>query len=205
MRSGLAHLLVVVRHIHDDAPSTFSGVRITDANPMYPSAFDRLDLYWTYTQSAEQATFGGNWFLRGGSLSANAILQFTLTEPVSYSVTGNVRNHDNLPSDFASLNATIGFGDSPFDVEAVGFSSSASILGQDAGLRANLPAITGVFQPGEYFFKTYSFGNSSDSHATIALTLSSLNTSVPDGGSTLMMLGLAICAIGGISRKLKLA
>jgi hypothetical protein len=29
--------------------------------------------------------------------------------------------------------------------------------------------------------------------------------SVPDGGSTLMLLGLAICAIGGIFRKVNLA
>ncbi len=133
--------------------STFSGVRITDAVPFFPTAFNNLDLYWNYTNSTQQAVFDGNWFLRGGQFSASAILQFTLTEPVSYLVTGNVRNHDNLASDFASMNATIGFGDSPFDLEAAAFSSSARSLATILVFEPIFRRLAGSFSRGSISLK----------------------------------------------------
>ena len=73
----------------------------------------------------------------------------------------------------------------------------------------NLPTITGLLPAGSYYLSGYTQAlGESFTRSNFALFLTPLikpAPSVPDSGSTLMMLGLAICAIGGIFRKVNLA
>ncbi len=152
-------------------------------------------VYSWFTNTEESASFDGHWYVRGAGLSTGATLRFTLAEPVNFLVTGGIRQPEWLPTSFTSLSTTLG----PVGAGVI-YSSSASSF--DLGGSPFLP-LSGTFNPGQYLFTANVFAYSTESDSHIGLLLTPIAT--PDGGSTLMMLGLAICAVGGIFRKVNLA
>jgi hypothetical protein len=160
----------------------------------------RISMGWAFTNTANEAFFDGSWFLlnRGTGLSfpsetsVNTTYRFTLTEAVNFAVNGAVGFLDDGIG-LNSLNALIGPNPT--------FGSSVQ-LEFGTILSASLPSITGMLAPGQHFFITDGVmeqGGRGRGFASLRLT----PIATPDGGSTLMLLGLAICAIGGIFGKLR--
>jgi hypothetical protein len=168
--------------------SHFSADNLAD-----PSQDPNFDIDWGFTNTEEFANFNGHLYVRGGELFSSATLRFTLTEAVNFLVTGGIRQPEWLSVSFTSLSAALG----PVG-PGVTYGSSMSAL--DFGI-GSLPSLSGTFNPGQYLFIANGFAYATESDSHIGLQLTPIAT--PDGGSTLMLLGLAICAIGGIFGKLR--
>ena len=131
-------------------------------------------------------------------------LSIRLTEPVNYSVTGSFLADLN-----EGVTARTGVSIEPRPTEefvphlyietddAIG-SFTQSEFGDRIGSML-LGTSTGILQPGGYLFiftAEIRNGNGGTVNSDFAFTLP-----LPDAGSTLTLLGLAICAIGGIFGK----
>jgi hypothetical protein len=152
---------------------------------------------WRFTNTPNEAILDGTWYMQG-SLIYNAYFTFTISEPVSYFITGEIRQ---LVDTSTPLGGTIGT-----VLTASGPDSFSAINATDVGT-FSLPPIVGArtLMPGQYSFRPNGTGSYTESVSNITFRLTPPPPSVPDGGSTLMILGLAICAIGGIFRKVNLA
>ena len=169
---------------------------------------------WSFVNTPTQAIWSGAQTLNNfgavspfsSRASASSELRFTLGETVTYSVTGSFladlndgatarsgallgfrATEERVPPIYTEIDTTTG---TPF-----GFNQFGDGVGSIAGTN------TGILAPGAYLFRfvrEIRDGNGGSGNGSFALTLT---RSVPDAGSTLTLLGLALCAIGGIFRK----
>lgn len=140
-------------------------------------------------------------------------LWFWLFEPVNYSVTGTfLTGLGSGAGAFAAayLEKQAGpehdyawqgiYGEADY-ASGAGFSSLR--LGDGQGVFTG--AASGIIEPGKYIFNyrsSISDGNGGIGAGNFSFTMT---RSVPDAGSTLTLLGMALCAIGGIFRRVNVA
>ena len=139
-------------------------------------------------------------------------LWFWVYEPVNYSVTGSfLTGLGTGAGAFATAYLEKRAGPE-YDYQwqgiygeidrASGAGFSSLRLGDGQGVFKG--AASGVIDPGKYIFNYRASVFDGDGGIGVGNFSFTMTPNVPDGGSTLMLLGLAICAIGGIFRKLKL-
>jgi hypothetical protein len=105
--------------------------------------------------------------------------------------------------------------ESPYNAGALGFNIGMGFapgLLFGSGVQTNLagdwhPApLTGTFGPGNYTFSSQAlafFGGETSGAFSLVLTAVEHHENVPDTGSTLAMLGMALCTLGGIAHRIK--
>jgi protein with PEP-CTERM/exosortase system signal len=169
---------------------------------------------WNFVNTAEVAQWSGSELLIAGDqrqVGKRAALSFLLFEPVSYAVGGHL-----LTSLGDGTEALLGTRLERYDLDADHWrdvyseydssgGESFAILGIGDGDGVRSGSARGVMEPGKYLFTYLAWitdGEGGDANGNFSFTMT---RSVPDAGSTLTLLGMAICAIGGIFRKVNLA
>ena len=185
----------------------------------------RSDASWSFDNMATQATWRSSQTLSdqvqanydgfSSSARAQSVLNFTLTEAVNYSISGllgGVLQAGATAEYFGNL--VNGFG-SPAPIPSTWqedelLTASTQVFGTLLAWSGNeTGSLTGQLLPGTYAFamtgdtRNGLGGNGQGSFRfTMTPTVSTI-PSVPDGGSTLILMGLAFSAIGVVRRRLK--
>jgi hypothetical protein len=173
---------------------------------------------WSFTNSTNQAVLTGNVNLSNPVASPNSSatafqhLSFSLSEQADYALTGNLLVTPNSVGAAAGLTGEIYLVDTNNDIY---FGES---IATSSGL-IELPSVsfgtnTGSLAAGNYIVRLTSYLKNGDATGGFTLTLNTTPTtppdnggggsSVPDTGSTVMLLGMALAGIGGIRHKLKI-
>ena len=168
-----------------------------------------------FVNSPTQAIWSGaQTFINLGAVSpfasgagAYGEFRFLLSETVNYSVTSNFiagLNDGATARSFARLEKR---GEPDFQFKNVYLESdqTTGIIRLGDGVGALVGTNTGILEPGSYLFSfgaEINGGNGGTANGNFSFALT---RSVPDAGSTLTLLGLAVCAIGGIFRKVNRA
>ena len=167
---------------------------------------------WNLTNSANQAVFTATTGLFDGIASpstdthgsSRAYSQlwvfFTLTEEVRFSITGNILYSGLLNPDYSGFgNVGVGlYRDGAWYYETNGFvrnTAGHAKLGENSSHFSGKS--TGIIGPGDYRFLVTSSVANGVGTGHVAMTLS-----VPDGGSTLALFGMAVAALGGLKRRI---
>ena len=164
-----------------------------------PGNQPRADVFWQFTNTSTDAIFEGDFFLsdiRNPTFNTSIYntFHFTLTEPATiYSITGKLEiTRDGA----ASLSANIG-------TVSPGFLYGSAVQAFIPGGTFNSPPITGTLTVGKYAFVSVGsafFGG--EAREEVSFRLHAVPQSVPDSGSTLMIIGMALATFGGIARRL---
>jgi hypothetical protein len=212
--------LVSEASFQSDGLSSFS------ATTSVSSGLSAANATWHILNSQSRAVFtGGNTLSAAGAFASVAIagnFKFTLFEPVSYSITGfffaSLAPEAHAIMDAALFKGFPGPQRIPFedvlydDFTLVGFNPSPSLpllieLDETFTEPFAHGSKTGILAPGNYTFHfDDSLGNSTDfgtSQGFGAFSLTLTSVPVPDAGSTMALIGMALCALGGISRRFK--
>ena len=162
---------------------------------------------WNFTNTADQAVWSGQQTLiNDGAVagfssyaSVSGAFRFLLYESVNYSVTGDLRvnlGEGAQASTFAWIEKRNLEMDGRWDDVYQERDLLAAPFGSiQFGDSAQFGTSTGVLDPGSYYLSFASWirdGEGGSGYGNFAFTF----TPVPDGGSTLMLLGLALGAIG---------
>jgi hypothetical protein len=183
---------------------------------------------WTFKSNPNKTVYSGTYKLdatgtRQTVAGSGTSLGFTLLEPANYSITASFDasfdpfldldlNEFSFASMVIVLDRLVPF---EFGLE---FTNDRNLLG--GTIRFARGPLTGTLEPGDYRFSfssqlivsatddgrtTPTSGSFGSGTGQFELSLDRLHGSnhVPDAGSTMTMLGMALCAIGGISRRLK--
>ena len=151
---------------------------------------------WSFLNASEVAVWSGahtmfTFGITGASVYGE--LRFLLGESVNYSLTSNI-----IPA--------LGEGAGVRNAARLEQLAGIDFIWEDVFTQDLItqPVASGTLEPGKYIFSylASSGGGTSFVNGSFDFTMT---PNVPDGGSTLMLLGLAICAIGGIFRKVNLA
>ena len=158
----------------------FSRFRID--NEKYGLADQNYALDWRFTNTSDSASLAGSWYLIGGYVATTARVAFTLSEPVGFLLTGAIRQGEWAAESFTSLHASL-----------AGFESNASNYdGVERDI--NFGSLTGILAAGSHVFDVNGLATATESTSNVRLLLTPV--AAPDGGSTLMLLGLALGVIG---------
>ena len=82
--------------------------RFKVSNEAYPFFSPNYTFDWRYGNTEESAFLSGSWYVRGFGLYSGANVSFTLTEPVSFLLTGAIRQGEWAVQSFTSLSASLG-------------------------------------------------------------------------------------------------
>ena len=179
-----------------------------------PSTSTRLQANWSVERFDESvstdetndnfgigASIHGRVFLGGPDSPATfARIAFTLTAPVQYSLAGFL---SVVAQETGGINTLIaGFGPPPTVTAASLVDTGSGTSGVPPKLFAPLPALTGILLPGRYVFESASatFGGP---EAENSIVFGLVAKPAPDGGSTLLMLGLGMGALGFWRRRIE--
>jgi hypothetical protein len=211
--------LVSEASFQSDGLSSFS------ATTSVSSGLSAANATWHILNSQSRAVFtGGNTLSAAGAFASVAIagnFKFTLFEPVSYSITGFFFA-SLAPEAHATmtgvLSEPLGPPFPPFnaiylDFTLVGFNPSPSLpflieLDETFTEPFARGSKTGILAPGNYSFGfedslfNQSF-NSGTSQGFGAFSLTLTSVPVPDAGSTMALIGMALCTLGGISPRFR--
>jgi protein with PEP-CTERM/exosortase system signal len=161
----------------------FSSIHVD--NLTVPSESPNYEFSWGFANLEDSATFAGFSYIRGGSLSTSARFAFTLTEAADFLLSGGVRQSEWIPTSFTTLTAALG----PYQI---------SHTRLDLQTIGTIPTpLSGTLLPGNYLFTTNVFSTDAESSSSARLRLTT--ASVPDGGSTIMLLGFGLSALGLLS------
>ena len=171
-----------------------------------------------FVNDSTSASFTGNTILhnQGGAgyaaAEAFADLTFTLEESVNYSVSGMLSSflreggQGNLQVSFQELIPGV-----QHDIyQDFGVTETSGVLFVDNAGPWLLGSQSGILEPGTYQARFYNSVRSGFHDDTVdglggsafgSFTLAMTANSVPDTGSTIMLLGMALCALGGFSRE----
>ena len=165
---------------------------------------------WHLVNAPSQAVWTGAQILLAGPESfaqANSQFWFNLGEPVNYSVTSNfladletgaqafsaVRLEKLAGVDFQWMDLYKERDDAP------------SLLALGDGSGVIMGAASGFLEPGKYIFSYVTALGGGEGGIGAGNFSFTMTRNVPDAGSTILLLGLALGALGGIFRKVNLA
>jgi hypothetical protein len=174
---------------------------------------------WNFVNTSASASFGGSYFLsalgtEGSTILARAytLFDFTLTEAVTYSISGNLSwtIFSEGQSTIGEISASLLTGTGIPPGEVLYFdqdfpSTEAPVELDNTGLAQG--SNTGTLEPGSYRFAFNSEirnGLGARGNGGFDLTLTAIPpgpTPVPEAGSTLMLMCMALCAIARSARK----
>jgi VPDSG-CTERM motif len=178
-----------------------------------------------FTNTAASAVFSGTSSLIqrgdpafGGFANVQTILRFALTESVDYSIAGSLNATLLGSNTSADINGDLfGNGQQIYrEAETITGSGGGQLVYDNSG-SSLVGSNSGTLAAGLYSMSflqalrndlggsaTGSFSLTLNSHDVVEPPPNGGGNGVPDAGSTVMMLGMALTAIGGIRHKLKI-
>jgi len=158
---------------------------------------------WHFANTSTEAILEEDFFLSntgntvpGSDTSAFGTIYFTLSEAVNYSLNGTLEM--GTQGGWTYLNLGLGL---------PGVVYNSTLITTVPGVFHPAPLI-GTLGPGSYFVGTTNgaqYGAEAIGEVFLRLTALTPNTGspVPDAGSTMTLMGMALCTLGGIARRVK--